>query len=226
MGAEPACEEVRELIPELALGIADGGDRARVLEHVLTCEECRDELEELSALADELVVLGPEHDPPAGFERRVLSRLRPPTRTRRWRLPALVSVSASVAALATVAIVLVAVHGDLRLAHQYRQTLSEAHGSSFRAVPLRAGAGGRAGSLFVYRGRPSWIFVTTESDVSRVARAELALKNGTTVSLPAFSLAYRDWGVALPVDPSRVAAFRLLDEGGRSILVAYFPQSW
>jgi hypothetical protein len=225
MGAE-ACDEVRELIPELALGIADGEERARVLDHVLACEQCAQELEELSAVADELVVLAPEHDPPAGFERRVLRRLRPPARTRRWRLPALVTASASVAALATAAIVLVAVHGDLRLADQYRQTLSEAHGSSFRAVPLLTGSGNRAGSLFVYRGRPSWIFVTTESDVSRVARAELVLKDGATVALPAFSLAYRDWGVALPVDPSRVAAVRLLDDRGLSLLVAYFPQSW
>src|SRR6059058_3689151 len=70
------CAGIRALLPELALGIADGEERARALEHLGGCAECRRELDELSAIADELVALAPEREPPAGFEGRVIERLR------------------------------------------------------------------------------------------------------------------------------------------------------
>ena len=35
------CEQVRELIPEVALGLAPGDERARVLAHVDACPECQ-----------------------------------------------------------------------------------------------------------------------------------------------------------------------------------------
>ena len=66
------CAEIRALLPELALGIADGEERARALEHLGGCADCRRELDELSAIADELVALAPEREPPAGFEGRVI----------------------------------------------------------------------------------------------------------------------------------------------------------
>src|SRR5205823_8680981 len=70
------CAEIRALLPELALGIADGEERASALEHLGGCADCRRELDELSAIADELVALAPEREPPAGFEGRVIERLR------------------------------------------------------------------------------------------------------------------------------------------------------
>jgi hypothetical protein len=39
-----------ELFPGVALGVADGADRATTLEHLSTCGECREELAELSAI--------------------------------------------------------------------------------------------------------------------------------------------------------------------------------
>ena len=60
MTADDRCHEIRELAAELALGIADGEDRARVLEHVADCADCRREVESFSAVADELLVLAPE----------------------------------------------------------------------------------------------------------------------------------------------------------------------
>src|SRR4051794_41811373 len=86
------CALAWQTLPELALGIADGDHRALALEHVAACNECRRELDELSAIADEFIALAPEREPPPGFEARVLERLtarhaaaRPP-RLRRRRL--------------------------------------------------------------------------------------------------------------------------------------------
>jgi anti-sigma factor RsiW len=81
------CEEMRELAPEIALGVLDGEQRAEALRHLATCADCRREVEQLSQVADELVMLAPVQEPPAGFESRVVEAigLRPqPRRARRW----------------------------------------------------------------------------------------------------------------------------------------------
>src|ERR1700743_96923 len=69
------CAETWQTLPELALGIADGEQRAAAVEHLAGCPDCRHELEELSAIADALLALVPEREPPPGFEDRVLQRL-------------------------------------------------------------------------------------------------------------------------------------------------------
>src|SRR5436309_3384041 len=70
------CEQTRELLPELALGILGGEDRARALDHLAGCADCSNELASLARSADGLLTLAPQHEPPAGFEDRVLMRLR------------------------------------------------------------------------------------------------------------------------------------------------------
>src|SRR5262245_6854787 len=141
MARSEGCEHVRELGAEVALGIADGEDRARVLEHVAECADCRRELERLSAVADELLVLGPEREPPAGFEVRVLGAIRPRRGRRRW-LPerrrwvrAWPAVAAALAAgLLTAGGLLLAFRDDRRVADHYRATLAQADGTYFGAL--------------------------------------------------------------------------------------------
>ena len=226
MSTEADCHEIRGLTAEVALGVADGEDRARVLDHVVDCSECRHELEDLTALADDLVVLAPEHEPPLGFELRTVRGLQPKRRRRRrWRVPAVAFAAAALAATTATASVLFLVRDDRRLAGEYRATLSEANGTAFRAVPLRNTAGGKAGTAFVYEGAPSWMLVTVDSS-SPASQAELVTRDGRTVSLPAFTLSSRSWGGVLPLDARQVAAIHLLDATGRSVLVAYLPDSW
>lgn len=228
MAADVPCEDIRELTSEVALGIADGKDRARVLDHVLDCPECREELEQLTGLADELVVLAPEHEPPVGFELRTIRRLQPKRKRerRRWRMPAVALVAASLAAATAAAGVLFLVRDDRRLAGEYRATLAEAHGTAFQAVPLRDSAGSKAGTVFVYEGTPSWILLTVDPSAAPATRAELVTRDGRTIPLTAFALSSRSWGGVLPVDASTVAAIHLLDASGRSVLDAYLPESW
>src|SRR5262245_42876256 len=134
MSADVECNEVRGLTAEVALGVADGEDRARVLEHVVDCSDCRRELEDLTLLADELVVLAPEHEPPLGFELHTIRRLQPSQERRhRWRVPILVFAAAALAALTAGGGVLYHLRGDRRLASEYRSTLSEANGTAFSA---------------------------------------------------------------------------------------------
>lgn len=69
----PRCEWVREVAPDLALGLLTGQDRGDALAHLERCEGCRAEVAALSGTADEILLAAPEATPPDGFDRRVLA---------------------------------------------------------------------------------------------------------------------------------------------------------
>ena len=53
---------------------------------------------------------------------------------------------------------------DVRAAgERYRRTLTIANGSYLAAAPLLSGDGDRAGTLFLYQGKPSWGLLTVTS---------------------------------------------------------------
>ncbi len=73
--AERDCARLRELAPELALGVLTGEERAEARKHLATCPECREHVLELTSVGDGLLALVPGAEPPVGFEDRVLTRL-------------------------------------------------------------------------------------------------------------------------------------------------------
>jgi hypothetical protein len=228
-----SCEETRQLAAELALGIADGEERARALRHLAACPDCRRELAELSEVADELLMIAPEQEPPVGFESRVLARVQPAPhpaarRTRRWRRPLALLAPAAAAAALAVTITLGATGDDRRLADHYRATLATAHGSYFEAAPLRAPADMPAGVVYAYRGTPSWIFVAVDRPYRSTAyTVELAMTSGQRVALPSLRLDRRTGsaGQALPVDLHRVSAVLLIGGARRDVLQAELPHA-
>jgi len=223
------CEEIRDLAPELALGIADGEERAEALRHLSTCGECRRALEQLSQVADELLVLAPVQEPPPGFESQVAKALdlqRPPRRRRaRWPTPRWLAprLGPALAAAAVTAAVLVGVYSDDRqTADRYRDTLAQADGRYFQAERLTDPAGSEGGVVFGYEGSPSWLFVTVDpAHRDAVTSGELVTTDGRTIPLPSFELDRRgSWGGAIPLDVSKVASVRLLGEGPGEVLQA------
>src|ERR1700685_4706712 len=74
-GNEMGCAEFADAAAELALGVLTGRERARALAHLDQCEECRENVRELTGTGEELVGLLPAIEPPAGFETRVMERL-------------------------------------------------------------------------------------------------------------------------------------------------------
>ena len=54
------CEWVREVAPDLALGLLTGVERGDALAHLERCEGCRAEVTALSGTADEILLAGPE----------------------------------------------------------------------------------------------------------------------------------------------------------------------
>lgn len=175
------CAEVRELIPELAMGVAPGDERAMALNHITTCADCRQLLEETSETVDELLLLAPEHEPPPGFDVEVIEALGV-ERPRRWKVSKGLLAAAAILLAASLGAGLAhrAGAGDRQLAAQYRETLDVANGSYLRAAEL-TGAGGRTtGHVFAYEGNPSWIFMTVENAPSGVHRVRYVTDDGQT----------------------------------------------
>jgi anti-sigma-K factor RskA len=219
---DPRCEETRALAAELALGIVEGEERGRALQHLAECPDCRLKVEELSEVADELLLLAPHREPPVGFESRVLAEVLPrqePKRRRRLRLV----LAPAAAALAAAAIVLAIVAPDLRLASHYRHTLDQANGKEFESYALRAGDA-HVGTVFSYEGSPSWVHVDVDAGHrAGLTDAELVTDDGGQVPLRWFHLDSRGGsGGSIPVDPNHVSVLRLSGAPGGQPLVAKF----
>ncbi len=223
------CADTWPALPELALGIADGEERAQAIEHVTECSACRRELEELSTIGDDLLALVPEREPPAGFEARVLGRvLAPPEperprRRRRLRPLALAAAAAAGAAAMAIALTL-SFNSDRQLAAQYRAALQQANGRYFASARLRTIDGRQAGTVFAYQGSPSWLFYVMDSGYAGGAyREQIVTRSGRLISLPAFRLVAGTWGVATPVPVRDVGVVRLVREPGGGQLAATLP---
>jgi hypothetical protein len=212
------CDRVREVAPELALGILAGEERARALQHLAGCGRCRRHVAELAEVVDELLALTPSREPPLGFESRVVKRLTAQlVRARGRRLVAGMAAVVALAAALSGLGVHVATEDDRRLAAHYRRALQQADGQYFGAVQLRDAGGHPVGTVFAYEGSPAWVFVVIRSSTSDGDYAvEVATRSGTRLTLGTLSV--RDgtgsWGRALPVALRDVAGVRLLDGRG------------
>lgn len=218
------CEQMRMLAPELALGMVNGEERARALDHLTACPSCRREIGHLAAVADELLLLAPSREVPIGFESRAVERMRPEL-PRSGRRRALVPALAVAAALALGAFgSLLVVDDDLELASRYRETLSIANGKYLSATPLEAPGEARAGTAFGYQGEPSWLFITVEPEHRAGVRgAEIMTRDGARVPLPAFRLhpSTGSWGRELPIELWNVDMVRLRLAGGEALVAEF-----
>jgi Putative zinc-finger len=222
------CSDTWQTLPELTLGIADGEERALALEHLAGCRDCRREVEELSAITDDLLTLVPAREPPAGFEARVLERINDrtaPARPRRRRLLKRLSFAgAALAGAAAMAIVLtLAFSSDRRLASQYRAALDGANGQFFESAQLRTPDGQRVGTVFGYQGSPSWLFYVLDHDRDGVYREQLVTRTGRTITMPPFRLVAASWGISTPVPVRDIALVRLVRQPHGNPLEARLP---
>lgn len=228
MSERLSCEEARALAPELSLGSATGEERARVLRHLASCPDCRRLVSELSAVADELLLLAPAHEPPAGFESRVLARLSE-GRMKRQRLRRFLGIAAVAVLAAGVAGggVFWAGASDRETAGRYRAVLALANGEYFSAAPLHDVHGARQGLLFGYQGDTSWLFVNIDGAIDPGNYRVEFLKRGGELVLLGSSVDLSGprpaWGAALPGDLHSVAGVRISDTDGRRVLEARFP---
>lgn len=150
------CAELRQLASEFAVDLLDGEDRARVCAHLETCQPCRSEVAALTEAAEEILLLGPEVDPPADFASRVVERVEQlvtndaaPHRRRRprWHLP-----RRALAAAAVLVLVMLAA-----LALVIARTGREAGAVS---APMRTGRGEVVGRVELRGDQPTSVAVS------------------------------------------------------------------
>ena len=160
MTEEPDCAATRDLIPQLAAGVAAGDERARALGHLAGCPDCQRKLAAMAEVVDDLLLLAPEREPPAGFESSVIALLAAARPRRRWRTPLLWAASVAAAAGLVAGLLWWRTADDRELAANYRHTLTVARGSDLRAAALTLADGSDSGAVFAYQGSPSWLYVT------------------------------------------------------------------
>ena len=228
MNGEMNCEQVRELAPELAIGIADGQERDAALRHATGCPDCRKLISELSSVVDDMLLLAPQREPPPGFAAATVARISPPAarhvRARRRWVPRF-AVAASVAAALAVGAgaVYQGTASDRQLASSYRAVLGQGHGSFFAAAPLH-GPTATVGTVFGYQGRPSWLFCTMHLPGSGKQRftVQLITRDGRHLAAGTVSLGgpHGTWGAQIPVNLSNLAQLRFVAASGHTTFVA------
>lgn len=215
------CEDLRELAPEIALGIADGEQRETAMRHLAGCDDCRHLLEEMSEVNDELLTVAPVAEPPVGFESRVIERLglsRKPRRRRAVFVMRRLAIPAAAAALTAGALVGY-YHDDHVTASQYKDTLAAAGGSDFIAKPILDPAGQRAGTAFGYEGKPSWVMINVDPAYrDQVKSCELLTKDGRHMTLDWSAWHDGSWGGSIPVDVYDIQSIRLLGDKPGQVL--------
>ena len=189
-----SCADVRDLAPEAALGVISGNERAAVLAHLETCDECRAVVHDLNGVADELLLLAPQAEPSPGFEQRVVEGLRP-RRRRRWPM---VAGAAAAALLLIAGFALGRTHDD---------------GTAVRELTMRTPAGKVVGEAYLHDGTPSWVFVTVPgwTDGVHDYTLRIARADGATSDVAGGG----SWGAVLPVDAAQVRTLSLVDADGK-----------
>ena len=223
---EPTCDEVRELAPELALGIAAGEERARALAHIATCTECRTLVDELSREADSLLQLAPQKEPPIGFEARAVRRvggIRPRHRLRvAAAVASIVLVSVGLTALVTES----ATRRDRDLANRYLALLEGRSSGELFATPLLTADGARAGQVFAYEGTSNWIFIVVQARSGRGVHDVVFTPRTLAASSTAGRIRLVDgrgsWGSTTGLD-LRGLHVQLFDDKGKPDFEAILP---
>lgn len=209
------CERFDEHADDLALGLVDEPERSLLLEHAAHCHRCRSLLDELGTVVDRLVLAAPEHEPPAGFETRVLERLghhadlRP--RAPRRAALALLAVAAALFVVGAVSTVQWA-----------------GRGSGTRTADIVAAADSSViGEARLLATPVPYVLVTVDHPRpgSGLRHCELQLPDGTWVRVGSWEVADLAGGAwAAGIDPALLAAseMRVVTDDGTVLATARF----
>lgn len=154
-------EEIKELLAAYALGAVPTEEIAEVRAHILSCEECMRDADELTEASSTLAVAVGSEALPAGFADRVLKVVHAesdvaaePAPSRRWRWLPAYALAASMAVVAFLGFQVYQTQNELDREHQVLSALLHQSGVEMRGT---SGAVARVvpssdGSLFAAAG--------------------------------------------------------------------------
>jgi hypothetical protein len=221
-----ACRSFADELPELALGVLTGRDRASALAHVDSCPRCADELEHLARTADTVVQVAPEVEPPLGFEVRLFEQMGVAHRPRRrfgHRVPRWMPVTAAAAVVA------LALGLGLGLpsgpAKSPSASAQRANGESRSPVVSGAlvGGGQTVGHVVAFGGASPWMSMVLADSAARGSVTCVVITDtGKRQTLGTFTAkaGYGTWSAPLHLEPSRLRAAEVIGSGGAVIASA------
>jgi len=213
------CERYAGDLAELALGSLAGRDRARALDHVESCPRCAEELEQLTRVADTLVQVAPEVDPPMGFEVRLFERMgvTPADRShRRWRVPRWVPVVAAAAAALAVGL-------GLTLTSSTAPTVSAPARTHDGVVSAPLVEHGETVGRVAFGGTQPWMsMMLADSSARGTVDCVVVTKDGVTHHVGSFvaRAGYGAWIAPLRVAPADVRSAEVVSPSGTVIATA------
>ena len=232
---EMDCDDLAEMAAELALGVLTGRERAQAIMHLDRCGTCRERVRDLALTEEELLGQLPGHEPPAGFETRVMGRLgltgrpgftrrpgftgrhrrHPPGRPR-WMLAA---------AAATIIAVAAGLGGwGMRGAAAASPPAGTAAQSILHTAALTTASHQAIGTIFLYNGRTGWLYMNIDiGSGNGTIICQLEGRDGSVITIGSFRLTggYGHWGSPEPLPPATVTGARLAT-GGKTLATTSF----
>jgi len=224
------CRALQTLLPEFAMGVLAGEERAIVVAYLDTCPVCRAEAAEFTSATDAVLDAVPAAEPPVGFETRVVAsvavladqrgdyantaprrgrfgRTAPGARSSGWRRRVFVGAiaAASAAIAATTAVVVDA---------------TQHPASALSTGELLTPEGRPMGAVFVHGGPNAFVFLSMWGlDDQGQYRCLALLDDGTSVPLWEFTAkgTTHDWGGRLQIDPAHIVQAQLVEASGQVI---------
>ncbi len=215
-----------------------------MLAHLTHCATCREELHELSAVADRVAAQAPPVEPQAGFEDRVLARLdgvgapraliphglaasgvRRASRTaanrgdqRRftWRQVAAVAAAASIVVGAGTAI------GMAAGSTSSNNPVATGATTGGWYATLLVGPSGPVGKVFVDSDGHPWMSMGISGSNLGTLRCELVSPSGKVVTLGTFEVSSQGgyWATYIPSAADGATIVRLVDTSGKMVATA------
>jgi hypothetical protein len=209
---EQPCASFEDDLVSIALGIAAGRRREEVLNHLEHCPTCSAELAKLSLVADTLLELAPDVEPPLGFESRLARRLesvrpsRVPTRRRGSRVVAIAAV---------LSVILGVGLGVLFSSQLGTRNVPSALGHPTEAI--LSSNGHVVGNVILSSDSTPWMIMTIDKGWwSGTVTCEAVLADGKVETVGTYSLsgAYSAWGAPLTAPVGQVRGARLIAANG------------
>jgi hypothetical protein len=212
------CEALSDDLIEFALGTLSGRSRSVVLDHLETCAHCDAESEALAGIADSLLWLAPEAEPPLGFESRLIERYRStdaPRSSRRRQVMVFALAAAVVAVLGIGVDAIVTNNGP---------TNNDLATSRPLSGHLMAD-GSVVGQVSISSGHPAWMIMDVDAGtLSGAVWCQVTLANGQILTVGKFTLAngYGSWIAPVKDSGSRVRSARIVNSNGKVLATATF----
>ncbi len=228
-----------ETLAEMALGVLDPEERTSVLTHLANCPACREELLELSAVADRIAAQAPLAEPPAGFEDRVLARIDSQILggisalpRNRWERAVRHTYRAAggrrsvswkhLAAVAAAAALLLGAGAAIGSAATGTPSTVASDTTGGWSASLLVGPSGPVGRVFFDSDSHPWMSMGISASQVGTLRCELVSPAGKVIVLGTFQVTSQGgyWATYIPGSARGANTVRLVDTSGKMVATA------